>query len=33
MRILHKYIQSNLFNLRKAENLQFPYYTKFQNVL
>jgi hypothetical protein len=21
MRILHKYIQSNLFNLRKAENL------------
>ena len=33
MRTMHKYTKTNLSNLRKAENLQFPYYTKFQNVL
>lgn len=33
MRTLHKSVPANLSNLRKAENLQFPYYTKFQNVL
>ncbi len=33
MRTLHKSTPTNLSNMRKAENLQCPYYTQHKNVL